>query len=298
MQLQLFAMHQKITGQIDSSYTAQSHSLKTLQDWHTDHSHVRRLVLSSQCIFPIFASIFLVLYFIYLIEFDPINLGKKLNSQAADESPDDIKHAALSTVWIIVIISILFTIGAIANDISALVEYTKLPEEIKCYFNNRSDDAALHLYAVPTIMLAFDVLSLMLFIITPFIVTCCKWCKDSCSDKFTCEHEFNVSNFLYTLLSPLSCIATHSYHIIFAFINNPYHATSVLLFYIMTLFVVVVIFQKTYYFVHNCFKRKQRSYDVERGDGRAATKTESKTDDQKAACCQRVRRLLIPENCA
>ena len=80
--------------------------------------------------------------------------------------------------------------------------------------------------------------------------------EDLCCGKLKeCECKFQVSDYLYTLLSPLSCIATHSYHIIFAFINNPYHATSVLLFYIMTLFIVVVIFQKTYYFIHELNKK-------------------------------------------
>jgi hypothetical protein len=272
------------------------------------NAHVSILVLSSQCVFPFFASILLTLYFIYLIEIEPINLGKNLNSQAADDSPDEIKTAAISKVWIIVTISFLLTAGAIATDIGALVEYTKLPQDIKDYFNDHSNSASVYLYVVPITMLVFDLLSLLLFIFGPYIVVACCKCykciqkhrKDSCCDKCVscvvivvtccickciqteccseyprcdkcvssrveacsnhlkcckysccwCECEFKYSNSLYTLLSPLSCIATHSYHIIFAFINNPFHATSVLLSYIMTLFIVVVILQKTYYFVH------------------------------------------------
>ena len=98
--------------------------------------------------------------------------------------------------------------------------------------------------------------------------------------------EFKASVSLYTLISPLSCIATHSYHVIFAFINNPFHATSVLLSYIMTLFVVVVIFQKTYYLVHNCFKRKQKSHNAEIvAGGEGAEATGNKTDKQKGEDC-------------
>ena len=224
------------------------------------NSYVSKLVLSSQCIFPVFASIFLVLYFAYLIEFEPINFGKKLNSQANAKSPE-IKTAAVSKVWIIVTISILFTIGTIGTDIAAIVEYSYLPKEIDRYIKD-SSKAFTYLRAIPFIMLAFDVLSLLLYIIVPSIVACCKCmcteenCKDSCCKCCKCEqYKLQVSDYLYTLLSPLSCIATHSYHIIFAFINNPYHATSVLLFYIMTLFVVVVIFKKTYYFVHALNKK-------------------------------------------
>jgi hypothetical protein len=273
-QLQLFAMHQKITGQIDSTYTAQSHSLETLRDWHMQNSHVSILVLSSQVIFPVFASIFLALYLFYLIELEPVNFGKKLNSQADDDSPDEIKNAALSKVWIIVTISILFTAGTVATDIGALVEYAFLPEEIKSYFNDHSNNASVYLYVVPIIMLFFDFLSLLLFIIIGpnIMVACCKHCYRKCTQESTSEDkQYKPSYFLYTLISPLSCIATHSYHIIFAFINNPYHATSVLLFYIMTLLVVVVIFQKTYYFVvtNNCFKKSETATRDQRDNTKA-----------------------------
>lgn len=59
----------------------------------------------------------------------------------------------------------------------------------------------------------------------------------------------NWSILLYSLLSPLSCIATHAYHVIIAFIDNAYHASSILLLYIIVLFVHVVVFQKIYYYV-------------------------------------------------
>ena len=131
------------------------------------NSHVSRLVLSSQCIFPVFASIFLVLYFIYLIESEPVKFGKKLNSQA-DAKSDEIKDAALSKVWIIVTISILFTIGTIGTDIAAIVEYNYLPKEIDRYVKD-SSKAFTYLRTIPFIMLSFDVLSLLLYIIVPSI---------------------------------------------------------------------------------------------------------------------------------
>ena len=255
-------MHQKITGQVDSTYTAQSHSLITLRDWHNQHSHVSKLVLSSQVIFPVFASIFLILYFVYLIECEPNNLGKKLNKQTNTDSPLEISAAARSKVWIIMTINILFTIGSIIADSVALAEYKRLPKEIERYINDESK-AFIYLSAVPTTMVVFDVLSFVLFILVPSIVACCKRYKNcECCYSSCCTSEFKqkwcnfkFSDLLYTLLSPLLCIATHSYHIIFAFINNPYHATSVLLLYIMTLFVLIVVFQKIYYFVfNNCCK--------------------------------------------
>ena len=250
-------MHQKITGQVDSTYTAQSHSLETLKDWHTQNSHVSILVLSSQITFPIFTGFFLILYLVYLIECEPNNLGKKLNSQIEAKSSSEISNVARSKVWIIVNINILFTLVTIAADIFALIEYKSLPKEIEHYINDDSK-AFVYLSAVPFIMLVFDVLSFISFILVPSILACCKYHKKCGCCKTKCNCEFKCSDLLYTLLSPFTCIATHSYHIIFAFINNPYHATSVLLLYSMTLFVVVVILQKLYYnfvLMSNRFKK-------------------------------------------
>ena len=238
-------MHQKITGQIDSTYTAQSHSLDTLKDWHNQHSQVSILILLSQVIFPILACIFFILYFVYLIESEPVNLGKKLNSQTGDKSPSEIRKAAISKVWIIVNINIIFTLGTLAADIAAIIEYKRLPKEIASYINDHSK-AFIYLHTIPFIMLGFDIASFVFFILITAMVVRCK-------DYGCCTNKYKVqcSDLVYTTLSPLSCIGTHSYHIIFAFINNPYHATSVLLIYTMTLFVVVVIFQKLYYFALN-----------------------------------------------
>lgn len=255
-------MHQKITGQVDSTYTAQSHSLVTLKDWHSQNSHVSKLVLSSQVIFPIFATGFLILYFIYLIESGPTKLGEKLNSQA-DSCVSDISDTAKSKVWIIVTINLLFTIGNIIADLVALIEYLRLPKEIESYFRD-SSEAFAYLRSVPFTMLIFDVFSFVLFILAPSFIACGKigCCKGQPEPNQKDHCKFKLSDLLYTLLSSLSCIATHSYHIIFAFINNPYHATSVLLLYTMVLFVIVVIFQKIFYFVLKCFRKCEDSGEV------------------------------------
>ena len=240
-------MKQKILGQIDSSYSAKSHSLKTLKDWHSQHSHVSETVLSSQVLFPASASIFLTLYFLYVIQCEPNRLGKKLDMHIASKSITTSAEGKCK-IWIIATLSILFTLGTIIADCFALGEYRQLPKEIEQYIN---DDSRVfdYLRAVPITMLVFDLLSVVMFVLIPIAILCCKSCK-------CCRFNNKPSDFLYTLLSPLTCITTHSYHIIFAFINNPYHATSVLLLYIMTLFVVVAILQKNYYFITNLFNWK------------------------------------------
>ena len=239
-------MQQKILGQIDSSYRAQSHSLETLKDWHYQHSHVSEIVLSSQVLFPTSVSVFLTLYFFYVVQCEPNRLGKRLDMLIASKSITSAEGKC--KLWIIATLSILFTVGTIVADGFALGEYRQLPKEIEQYINDDSR-AFGYLRAIPITMLVFDLLSVVIFVLIPVIVMCCKRCE-------CCRFNSKHSDFLYTLLSPLTCIATHSYHIIFAFINNPYHATSVLLFYIMTLFAVVAILQKIYYFIINLFKWK------------------------------------------
>jgi hypothetical protein len=75
----------------------------------------------------------------------------------------------------------------------------------------------------------------------------------------TCTVSVNWSILLYSLLSPLSCIATHAYHVIIAFIDNAYHASSILLLYIIVLFIHVVVFQKIYYYVCKWRNSKKHS---------------------------------------
>ena len=240
-------MHQKITGQIDdSTYPAHSHSLETLKDWHSENSYISKLVLSSQVIAPLIAGGFLIIYFIYLIQCNPANLGEKLNSRANSKFPYK-QAAARSKVWIIVTISTLFTTVNIIVDSIALEQYNNshLPKEIESYINDKSI-AFAHLHGVSGAMLALDLVSLC-FIIIPLFVA---------GFKHVSENNVKASYFLYTLISPLQCIATHSFHIIFAFINNPYHATSVLLLYIMTLFLAVIILQNIYFLIHKCIKEQ------------------------------------------
>lgn len=237
LQLKYFAMKQKITGEFDSTYSAHFHSLETLKDWHSQHSSASNILLSSQVLLPSISSVFMTLYFIYLLETEPNNLREKLDKHIECGSKE-INREGKALVWIIVAISTLFTVCTIIADAVGLYEYNDLRKEIADYFNDDSRNEYGFLHTIPIIMLVYDLLSL-LFIVFPFTVKCLRSCK--CKLK--------VSFLVYSLLAPLTCITTHSYHIIFAFINNPYHATSVLLFYIMTLFVLVVVFHKIYYFV-------------------------------------------------
>ena len=287
-------MHQKLHVPIDNSYRAKSQSVRTLIQWHKDNPKVSRLVLSGQVLFPLLATLVMTLFFIYVIELEPRNIGRKLNNQV-NSSVDYISASGEAKILIILTVSILFNICTLITDACALKAYHNLPPEVKEYYYH-SSFAFRCFYAIPYLMLIFDTLSPLLFIVFPGGVVVVSYCWRNCSCRCKCavatpqddslmEEEnggneeqqlegevqvqvvptctatvkINWSILLYTLLSPLSCIATHAYHIIIAFIDNAYHASSVLLLFIIVLFIHVVVFQKIYYYVCKWRNSKKHS---------------------------------------
>ena len=235
-------MHQKVNAPIDTSYQAKSHSVKTLTQWHTNNPNASRLVLSAQIVFPVLATIFMVLFFVYLIELEPRKFGQKLNNEI-HSSTGYISASGKAKLLIILTISFLFNACALITDGFALKEYTTLAPEVEKYYNHKTIEfLCLCFYVIPFLMTVFDGLSL-LFIIIPVAVAMKGYYRNKNNSKN------NWSILVYTLLSPLSNIATHAYHIIIAFIDNPYHASSMLLSFTAVLFIHIVVFQKIYYYI-------------------------------------------------
>ena len=292
LQLKLYTMHQRLHAPIDDNYQAKSHSVSTLIQWHEDHPHVSRLVLSAQILFPILATLFMTLFFIYVIELEPRNIGRKLNNQV-NSSVNYISASGEAKILIILTISVLFNACTLITDSYALKEYHKLAPEVKEYYYHDSVEFRCF-YIIPYLMLGFDILSLLLFIVIPvgvlvfsygknsYICVCAaavtNTAKSCCQTRDRLEEEedgrqegqehvevhttranVNWSILLYTLLSPFCCIATHAYHVIIAFIDNAYHASSVLLLFIIVLFIHVVVFLKIYYYVCKWRNSKKHS---------------------------------------
>ena len=245
-------MRQKLYAPIDDNYQAKSHSVSTLIQWHKEHSHVSRLVLSAQILFPFLAMLFMTLFFIYAIELEPCNLGKRLNKQI-NSSVDYISASGEAKILIILTISVLFNICTLITDGFALKEYHKLAPRIKEYYYHNSFEFRCF-YIIPILMTVFDSFS-PLFIAVPVGLVLCRYYIHY-NDNTA---KVKWSNLLYTLLSPFSCIANHAYHVIIAFIDNAYHASSVLLLFIIVLFVHVVVFQNIYYYVFKWQNTRQPS---------------------------------------
>ena len=224
-------MHQKPTPPIDDSYVAYSHSVETINSWYSQNSAVGNLAVISQVLFPTFITIYIITFFVFVLELKPHNFGKKLENELTSDSKS-IKADAEAKLLTKVTISILFHFCCLAADIAALNQYRSLPEVIHSYYFSTPQ----RFWSVPIIMLLFDVMAFVCFIIIPVGLY---------------KHHDKRYKLIYCLIAPLSCIASHSYHIIFAFIHDPYHATSILLLYAIIVFVHIQGFQKLFYYIHD-----------------------------------------------
>ena len=239
MQLQLYAKYQKVKAPVDKTYTASAHSANTLESWY-DHSHaVGNLALSSQVLFPLFITIYVTLFLFFLLELKPYYLGKKLQN-GLDSNNSDVRARADSSLLTKFVASTLFHLFTLSLDITALDYYKYLSKEIKDYYSY----PPRRFWAVPITMTVFDSITFVIFICLPPVAACC----------------FKNRSYLliYSLISPLSCVASHSYHIVFAFIIDPYHATSILLVYAIIAFVHILTFQKLFYYINTLIHIKNR----------------------------------------
>jgi hypothetical protein len=230
-QLQLYTKYQKVEAPIDNTYTASSHSANTLESWY-DNSHVvGNLALSSQVLFPFFITVYVTLFLFFVLELKPYYLSKKLQN-GLDSNDSDVRAKADSSLLTKFVASTLFHLFTLSLDITALNYYKYLSKEIKDYYSY----PPRRFWAVPIVMITFDIITFVIFICLPPIVACCR--------------KNRSYLLIYSLISPLSCIASHSYHIVFAFIIDPYHATSILLVYAIIAFVHILTFQKLFYYIN------------------------------------------------
>ena len=239
MQLQLYAKYQEVKAPVDKTYTASAHSANTLESWY-DHSHtVGNLALSSQILFPFFVTVYVILFLFFLLELKPYYLGKKLQNALASNN-SDVRAKADSSLLTKFVASTLFHLFTLSLDITALDYYKYLSKEIKDYYSY----PPRRFWAVPITMTVFDSITFVIFICLPPVAACC----------------FKNRSYLliYSLISPLSCVASHSYHIVFAFIIDPYHATSILLVYAIIAFVHILTFQKLFYYINTLIHIKNR----------------------------------------
>ena len=231
--MKLYAGHQYegFEAPIDNTYTASAHSAVTIISWYNQNKEVGKIAVASQVLFPFFVTIFVFLFFIFIVELEPYGRGKKLQNEF-DSKNTKVKANAEAGLLTKYIAATLFHCFTLANDGAALGYYQHVPKSIRKYYCSEQN-----FWAEPLAMITFDGIAFVCFILIPPIVvaTCCR------------KKRYRL---IYSMVSPFSCIASHSYHIVFAFIIDPYHATSILLIYAIIAFINVQAFQKLFYLIN------------------------------------------------
>ena len=234
-------MHQKFTAPIDDTYKGRSHSSGTLKIWYKSNKNIDALALIAQIFVPFLMMVYVIFFFFYLLELKPYEIGKDIEKELKSGTKK-IRAKADANLLIKITISLLFHILTFVADSMAFVEYGKLSDEIHDYYYA----APRYFWSVPIVMIIFDGLSfLIIYTLVPIIARLTKkWYR-----------------LTYCMLSPIACVFSHCYHIIFAFIDNPYHATSILLLYAMILFIHVLGFQQVHYFINHFWERENKNPD-------------------------------------
>ena len=241
MQLKLYAMHQKFTAPIDDTYKGRSHSSGTLKIWYKSNENIDALALVAQIFVPLLMMLYVTFFFIYLLELKPYEIGKDIEKELKS-GVKKIRAKADAKLLIKITISFLFHMLTFVADSMTFVEYGKLSDEIHDYYYA----PPRCFWSIPIVMIVFDGLSfLIIYTAVPIVaLRTKKWYK-----------------LTYCMLSPIVYVFSHCYHIIFAFINNPYHATSILLLYAMILFVHVLGFQQVHYFINHFWEQEDKNPD-------------------------------------
>ena len=232
MQLKLYAMHQEITPPIDDTYTAYSHSVSSIKNWYKKNDVVGNLALASQVLFPLIVTLFVLIFFVFVLQLKPHSFGEKLETEL-NSNVCSIKTDAQARVLTYVTFSIIFVCLTVVADIFAVV-HSGLPMRVKEYYID-ADARSIHYYwTIPIVMACFD--GVLFFSIFGTIYA-----------SYRKKKKYVLT---YCFVTPFGCIASHSYHIIFAFIHDPYHATSILLLYAIISFLHIQGFRKFFYCIH------------------------------------------------
>ena len=193
-----------------------------------------------------------------------------------DASPESFPHhvynAKVSNTNMAIVITVIcaytFVIYVCVLDCIAVGYRQERVKELIFFRTNTLSDSSLEdvfilEYAIPILMLLYDAFSLIIFSI---VGICCR-----CGV---------FKSWFYILLAPLSCIVTHSYHILVAFIHTPHHATSILIFYGLVVIVFIVTLTTAYHNLHQMVKCCETGCDRQ-------IKQSKRTQDFRLCCANK-----------
>ena len=123
------------------------YSSGTLKIWYKSNDNIDALVLAAQFLVPFLMMVYVIFFFIYLLELKPYKIGKDIEKELKSGTKK-IRAKADANLLIKITISLLFHILIFAADSMAFVEYGKLSDEIHDYYYA----APRYFWSVPILM--------------------------------------------------------------------------------------------------------------------------------------------------
>ena len=254
-------MHHSLSPEISESYEPKAHNGTTLRYWlESNIIHTATFIMAHQVVFPIVAAVLIILGAIMLIHTNQFNYGEKVGKTLNDvfnNNGEEKKLEVITNICVISALSFWITLYIFIMDAIGLGIAKNNGGELRNYsldnntygFEIRSNPLRT-LYSLSAFMLAQSGLITLLmiiyftiFMIFLFVPQCDCQCASKCGECQRCQCASKCDEvkkymrkalpftYLYFPIFPLMNISFHFTHILIGFIHNPFHATSVAIFY-------------------------------------------------------------------
>ena len=227
-------MKRTISAEIDDMYIPKAASVGTLKSFHESYPsmHVSRLTFAYQFVVPIVGFIALFIFWFYFWEArSSPSRRQKLTTGSIDDGNlwTLQRHSANITILSVLIASAIFCLYVIALDVAAIYSaYNTVDDSVKKYYNSDTDNINFSLEFGIVILICVEDCIVLFFMFLAFsFIACTSICYHNLPDAFKYSWSWSV----YFPLGPVTCVVIHAYHILIGFIQAPYHAGSVLIFY-------------------------------------------------------------------
>ena len=245
LQLKLHAINFAILPTITEDYNskATANSADTIITWNKDHMEVGSYLMSYSVILYMLSlviSSFAISFYLFAKPHDYFNRAKVLINSTSTGAWE-IK----TQMFIIMAMSIVFSIYVLSMDVTALVYKGKVHEEFNDWYKNDTIKNLNHLN------ICFFVLDALIFAgtIVLTILSCCYNCI---------KESVNVALPYYFFLFPIAIIASRIDLIIIGFIQNPFHATGVAVSYGIMVISCIAILEMSSHLFHIYYECKPR----------------------------------------
>ena len=255
-------MEHSLSPEISGLYEPRAESGATLRKWHDDNEHTTKFIMAHQVVFPLLAALLIILSATVLICVEPFSYGNKvdyiLNAEIDDseesiektwETITSISVISVLSFWITLYISIMDAIGLViaisdTNTKELRMDYS-LDESV--YSFNTTPPLKIS-YSLTVWMMVQSLavfISLIVWIVVMKVVarSVVRIVERIIGINLVYDNGSYLPSFTYLYLPVflLVNILIHFTHILIGFIHNPFHATSVGIFYVGVVIMILLI---------------------------------------------------------